>query len=78
MLLHIELERVQRPLGTLNRSRQLRNSKIKREFIFTSSCFRRHRRHSVLSSLLIELQKLEAFRADNTTFARNKNKTNAV
>ena len=47
LALHIKLEQVLRPIGPLNRSRQLRNSKIKHRFsfFFPRRCPRRHRRH---------------------------------
>ena len=34
LALHIKLEQVLRPIGALNRSRQLQNSKIKHRFFF--------------------------------------------
>ena len=46
LALHIKLEQVLRPIGALNRSRQLRNSKVKHIFFFFSTrCLRRRRRH---------------------------------
>jgi len=50
--LHILLEQVLRPTGALDRSWQMRNSKVKYKLIFTRRCLRDRHCHC-LSSLLV-------------------------